>query len=261
MISIFTLILEANESREVAISGEYFELRNALFPVTLIELLDRSGGVVSRMENPEQSDFVRPGHYETVRITNGETAQTIKHFYGSGDAGSRRTSGQVQVQGTVNVAGDVAVIDNEKSRVILGEVFAASPAISAANYAQVQIWNPIGSIKNLIIGSIKISLNAAGVLVASAGIAPLTLDVTALRSSNLKMGSALGIANARTQDAVAAYNYANGSIYFVAAQAGIMYDCIGKSPIIVPPGFGLNINSLTLGATLTANMIFREENI
>lgn len=111
MIQIFTLNLAANEAREVAVQGEYFELRNAVYPIALVELLDRSGGVISRLENPEQSDYVKPGRYETIRITNGPTAQTVRHFYGSGDAGSRRTSGLVQVDGTVSVVGAVDVID------------------------------------------------------------------------------------------------------------------------------------------------------
>lgn len=101
MIGIFTLVLEANESREVATTGEYFELRNAPSPLVLIELMDRTGGVVSRLDAPEQSDYVRPGLFETVRVTNGATAQTIKYFYGTGDAGSRRFSG--------NVTGSVAI--------------------------------------------------------------------------------------------------------------------------------------------------------
>lgn len=102
MINIFTLILEANESREVAASGEYFELRNAVSTVMLIELLDRTGGVISRLVSPEQSDYVRPGLFETVRITNGATAQTVRYFYGTGDAGSRRFSGNIS--GTVDLS-------------------------------------------------------------------------------------------------------------------------------------------------------------
>lgn len=102
MIGIFTLVLEANESREVAVTGEYFELRNAPSALALVELMDRTGGIIAKLDAPEQSDYVRPGLFETVRITNGATAQTIKYFYGTGDAGSRRFSGNVT--GTVSIA-------------------------------------------------------------------------------------------------------------------------------------------------------------
>lgn len=108
MIQLFTLILAANESREVALSGEYFELRNAIEDVSLVELLDRSGGVISRLSGLQQSDFVRPGQFETVRVTNGATAQTLRFFVGSGDAGSRRFSGEVTVLGDVTLAAEHA---------------------------------------------------------------------------------------------------------------------------------------------------------
>lgn len=108
MIQLFKLILAANESREVALSGEYFELRNAVSPVALVELLDQSGGVLSRLEALEQSDYVRPGPFSTVRVTNGAIAQTVRFFVGSGDAGSRRFSGEVVVMGGVTIAPNLA---------------------------------------------------------------------------------------------------------------------------------------------------------
>lgn len=95
-----TIILAANETREIALGGEYFEIRSALYPVNL-ELIDRAGGVVCLVSQALQSDYVRPGRYETVRITNGATAQTVDFWYGNGDAGSRRFSGNVT--GTVEL--------------------------------------------------------------------------------------------------------------------------------------------------------------
>lgn len=108
MIQLFKLILAANETREVALSGEYFELRNAVNAIALVELIDRSGGVLSRLQDLEQSDFVRPGRFETVRVTNGATAQTVRFFVGSGDAGSRRFSGEVVVIGGVTMVPQVS---------------------------------------------------------------------------------------------------------------------------------------------------------
>lgn len=114
MIEIFPLILTAGETREIALSGDYFELRNAVGVIPLIELIDRSGGVLSRVQGMEQSDYIRPGRFETVRVTNGTTAQTVKFFIGTGDAGSRRFSGLVQVVGDVTVA-DVRPLTMENS--------------------------------------------------------------------------------------------------------------------------------------------------
>ncbi|CAN5165540.1 hypothetical protein BH10PSE16_BH10PSE16_43860 [soil metagenome] len=108
-MKIFKLILAANETREAALVGNYFELRNALEAVALVELLDRSGGVIARLEELQQSDYVRPGQFETVRVTNGPVAQTLRFFIGTGEAGSRRFSGEVVVLGDVTLAPEVSV--------------------------------------------------------------------------------------------------------------------------------------------------------
>ena len=108
MIQLFTLNLLANETREIALAGEYFELRNALGSIPLVELIDRSGGVLSRLSGLQQSDFVRPGPFETVRVTNNGTPQEVRFFVGSGDAGSRRFSGEVEVTNSVTLTPQVS---------------------------------------------------------------------------------------------------------------------------------------------------------
>lgn len=141
MIQIFPLILGANESREVALSGAYFELRNAIGPVTLVELLDRNGGVISRLAGLEQADFVRPGPFETVRITNGATAQTVRFFVGSGDAGSRRFSGEVIVTAPVSLVPQVsATMENSAALAVTSagaNIATARPARRSIRFANI----------------------------------------------------------------------------------------------------------------------------
>lgn len=132
MIQLFKLILAANESRSVALSGEYFELRNAVNPVALVELLDQSGGVLSRLEALEQSDYVRPGPFSTVRVTNGPVAQTVRFFVGSGDAGSRRFSGEVVVIGGVSLVPQIAAtLQNNAALAITAAGAAIANAVPA----------------------------------------------------------------------------------------------------------------------------------
>lgn len=234
MISIFNLTLAANEAREVAITGEYFELRNALYPVALIELLDRSGGVISRLENPEQSDFVRPGRYETVRVTNGPTAQTIKHFYGTGDAGSRRTSGLVRIDGS----SDVSVIDGEKARTLAGMAFSgvALAAVVAGQQPKVQLWNPAGSGVALVLKQILAGSGFANtVYVQGATVALATL--LGVAPVNKLIGGAAGVAELRTANIAAAPSGNNIALLSVPATTVKEYQLTG--PIVVPPGAGL----------------------
>lgn len=260
MISIFNLTLGADESREVAITGEYFELRNALYPVALIELLDRSGGVVSRLENPEQSDFVRPGRYETVRVTNGATPQTIKHFYGTGDAGSRRTSGSVTVEGTVSVMGDVSVIDGEKSRTLAGGMYAGSLicGATAAKNQNVQLWNPAASGKNLIVTqALLVATNAATNTLYLYGTAVQSATLGA-GVANKKIGSAVGVGQLRLEETAALPALQYGPFYQdTATSVRIMLPIRGA--IVVPPGFGLGVTCSQQASYVSGSFEWFEE--
>lgn len=259
MIAIFNLTLGADEAREVAITGEYFELRNAVYPVALIELLDRSGGVVSRLENPEQSDFVRPGRFETVRITNGPTPQTVKHFYGSGDAGSRRTSGSVQVVGTVSTTGVVEVVDGGKSRTLAGGAFmgVATAGIVAAQYPLAQLVNPAGSGKNVYVKRYTVSGSQATFytvkltqgIAASASIAggnknsALAAGVAVLKNTNVAVG---GLPAGALSDQLA-----------IAA-----YGCIPQvmeEPILIAPGWALSFTSAAAAMDIAVGLEWIEE--
>lgn len=262
MLSIFTLALAANESREVAVTGEYFEIRNALFPIALIELMDRTGALISRLENPEQSDFVKPGLYETVRITNGATAQTIKHFYGSGDAGSRRTSGLVKVEGVVGISGNVSVIDNAKALTLLDQAFFSTALATpvAAQFSFNQLHNPANSGKNLILSSVQLSSSAAGVIAAGVANVALLTDRPFARSkkspSIASLGSRMKIGNSA---AVPSVGFIELFVPYVVANQTITIEF--KEPIVITPGFAFEAYNATVAQDLRMSVQFVEEAI
>lgn len=256
-MGIFTIDLAANESREVAVSGEYFEIRNALFPITLVELLDRSGGVIARLDNPEQSDFVRPGTYENIRITNGATAQKVKHFYGSGDAGSRRTSGLVRIDG----ASDVSIIDGAKNLTLLGKAFWASGLTTAvvAQFPIVQFFNPVGSGKNLVVTSILLASSTSGVTVV--GISSASIGVV---SGLVRSKKSPGNVSATTQSRI--LNSATVSPTFLElfvpyVQALQSINISFKEPIIIEPGFAIEAYAAAVNVDLRFAAQFVEETI
>lgn len=255
MIQIFSLILAADEAREVAVQGEYFELRNALHPIAMIELLDRTGSVIARLENPEQSDYCKPGRYETIRITNGPIAQTVRHFYGSGDAGSRRTSGLVSVEGTVAVMGSVNVIDGGKARTLAGEVFGGRMAIGpggVGTYTQLQWWNPAGSGKRLIVPSFVAQAGANGVIVGIGSTALPTLFGAGATGSK-KSGGGASIVVGRT-DTAAAYSGLS-----VLNQSGNFVQTREAEPYVILPGFGFNIAAYDANVSVFASIHYIEE--
>lgn len=257
-MGIFTLSLGANESREAAISGEYFELRNALFPVVLIELLDRSGGVIARLDNPEQSDFVRPGRYETIRITNGATAQTIKHFYGSGDAGSRRTSGLVTIDG----ASDVSVIDGGKSRTLAGGAFlwTVIKSVGAGVLPVAQLWNPAGSGKNLIVTRGCVSATVAGGVYM--GVNTAALGVAAGYVGNKKSMSANTSVASPLSSSPAAMVALTKNFGFMFLQNYGQWQLSLNEPIVIEPGSGLIVqHDTTTGLAIGGQFEYFEEPI
>lgn len=242
MLSIFSLTLAANEAREAAVTGEYFEIRNAVFPIALIELLDRTGAVVSRLENPEQSDFVRPGPYQTVRITNGPTAQTIKHFYGSGDAGSRRTSGLVQI------------IDNELARSNNGQSFTAHmfAAASTTLFSGVQLYNPAASGVNILIPQFNYNVSGGFALQIASSAVQLTGATGTV--GNKKAGAAASMAIA-TQNQTLATALVSPAPF--AASGNGVYRL--HSPFVVPPGFGLNFGAPAINAAVSVDVEYFQE--
>lgn len=258
MIEIFTLALAANESREVAKSGEYFEVRNALFLMPLIELLDRSGGVVARLENMEQSDFVKPGRYETVRVTNGPTAQVVRMFCGSGDAGSRRTSGLVRIDGE----SAVLTVDQPKRAVLLGAAYeglAGAIGVAATN-TRLQLHNPAASGKNLIVMGVSVSSDVAADFTAfptASVFGSVMVDSKANRFHG--MGAGGSVAQLRWENVAAA---AGGALlgkfasHYLQARQIHAFDM--RDPYVVSPGFALAIQG-PLAATLNAVFKWSEE--
>lgn len=245
------LVLGIGESREVDFVGEYFELRSAVYPLALIELLDRSGSVRARLTDPLESDYVRPGLFEKVRITNGATAQTVKFAYGTGDAGSRRNSGNVTVQGTVGVSGTVSVVDGGKARTLANQVFGYRAFIGAAGagiYNYGQLWNPVGSGKRLVIKSLMCSGASATVMIGDAviGVANGTVK------SKLSGGAAPAAASYLAQTA--------GALAGTTSQVDSIPNGVPnvqQEPIVIKPGYGLIIGGdvANVPVTLTAHFI------
>lgn len=259
MLSIFTLRLAANEAREAAVTGEYFEIRNALFPIALVELLDKSGGIISRLENPEQSDFVKPGLFETVRITNGPTAQAVRYFFGSGDAGSRRTSGLVRIDGTSSVS----VVDGGISRTLQGMTYvgAIGSGVPAAGlFGSVALFNPAASGFHCIVKKIFLTSQAGS---QSANVSSTNssagLDIGPYPSKNLGL--------ALPSKARLVTN--NNAPAIVGSGVFLQLNCTqpGRDtytfdePIVVTPGIGLVMNGNVSGVVVAGGFEWFEQAI
>lgn len=251
MIEIIKAAFAAGEVKTFLIQGEYVEILEAAYPVD-VAMMDRSGAQLSTMRNAEASYFSRPGKYEVIQVTSS-AAQTVRLFVGSGDAGTRRTSG------------DVSVIDGEKSRTIGGGSYAGTPSAASdpANYGNVQLWNPAGSGKNLIVtqcGITAILTGSTAVYLFFSAIELIT-DLTASKASSKKSGGLIGSAKVKTQLRTASETLPNGSLFSLSAKDSLQSNWPLKGPLVVTPGYGLNSSALTLSTQIQANFEWFEEAI
>lgn len=246
MIEIITAAFTAGEVKTFMIQGEYLEILQAAYPVDVF-MMDRTGAQLSTMRNAEASYFSRPGKYEVVQVSSA-LAQTVKIFIGSGDAGTRRTSGEV------------AVIDGSKARTIAGYAFIGAGASGpvAAQNAMVQLWNPAGSGKNLILENLKFSGGAA---------APIDMGSYAVALTNLGVVAKSKLINSPSSPVAQVRNQANaGSLITVNMTSSYMptsqvQEYEFREPIVIPPGFGFVVCNTTVNMNVLVAFEWMEDDI
>jgi hypothetical protein len=94
-IEIVTADFDAGDDRLWHLSGSYFELIEATGPVDVI-LTDRNGAQRGRMLDAEASFHLKNTEFETIQLRSA-SAQQVRFAYGSGEAGTRRTAGSVNI--------------------------------------------------------------------------------------------------------------------------------------------------------------------
>jgi hypothetical protein len=244
MIEIIRATFFAGEVKTFLIQGEYVEILEAAYPID-VAMMDRSGAQLSTMRNAEASYFSRPGKYEVIQVTSS-AAQTVRLFVGSGDAGTRRLSG------------DVSVIDGEKNKTIAGGMFVAEPvgAEVVGEYSKAQLWNPAGSGKNIIVSQVSLFAATAMNIALRYENAALVTDETANKSVNKKSNALIGIASVR-KGSVAIFPSA---IFYVASiPAGGIHTWNIKGALVITPGYGLVAISGITGAYCGMNIEWFEE--
>ena len=245
-IELITLSFAAGESKVFEMSGDYFELIDAPYPVT-VELSDRNGGLAGSLKLAEQSFNIKT---EYSRITlKSPTAQTVRFGYGSGEVGNRRT------------AGVVSVVDGGKARTLANQSFFALTSCNpvAAQYPHVQLWNN-STTKRAIVSKVVVSSgSSSNINIRSHNAAFSTLCGTP-NPGNKFLGQAASTLENRFVNSAAIVpigpQLANMAVN--AAQTQIL---TFAEPIVVPPGQGICAHSFTLNADLNATFEFYEETI
>jgi hypothetical protein len=249
-LELITAPIEAGGQVRFELSGDYFEIIESDYPLTVL-LEDRNGAQIGRMSNAETSYFLRDTEYKAITLSSTQ-AQTVRIAFGSGEAGTRRTAGVVQV------------IDGTKNLVMNGQTLAACPAVTAVagQYPVVQLWNPSGSGRRIVVRAMDVSSIEAATIAAYPATVALTNNTTALRSGNLLLGGAVGVAQARTDASGPTYSFAAGCLMFATVAAGGMYRMPTDAKFVINPGSGLNVTKMFVtDGTIFANFIYNEEKI
>ena len=245
MIEIIRATFLAGEVKTFLIQGEYLEILEAAYPVD-VAMMDRSGAQLSTMRNAEASYFSRPGRYEVIQVTSA-AAQTVRLFVGSGDAGTRRTSG------------DVSVIDGGKSRTAANRAFIASGYTTgtAGNLPIVQLWNPPGSVRNFVVKKIGWYSSTTG------GITWAFQTASLLTPGGIPTGKSKMLGGANSAGLVQLGNLAAlpgvpmGGPTALVTFATYSFD----EPLIIPPGFGFSISHNSAATDIFGHFEYFEDSL
>lgn len=185
--------------------------------------------------------------YTQILIENAAQAgKRLRIFYGVGIDFSAGASGNV------NVSGSVSTIDGEASRTLAGIQFVAGiqQAATAAVNSYCQLWNPLGSGKNLIVQQVSFSVSVAMSLYLGWQNAALATNNPTAISNKLQSSVYTGVGQARTATSAAGPATA---FWVNSASPGSPILWTPKGGLIVPPGQGLTVGTTVNNGTIFMN--------
>jgi hypothetical protein len=244
MIEILKAAFTAGEVKTFLIQGEYLEILEAAYPVD-VAMMDRSGAQLSTMRSAEASYFSRPGKYEVIQVTSAQ-AQTVRLFVGSGDAGTRRTSG------------DVSVVDANKSRTIADRAFFAGSTANgdATNVGASYLYNPVGSGVNAIVNGLTASSTSAQLIYIATG---LGVPVGNVFDAVSKLAGSATLAKVKKYESLLAAAAPAGTMAVASVQANGLFDLNLKEPIVMRPGSWLLVAGSVVNTQISVSRQFFEE--
>lgn len=158
-----------------------------------------------------------------------------------------------------SVAGVVQVVDGGKARTLSGASYWGFGGVAGVGgqYAGVELYNPAGSGKNLLVAQVELASgiaqyfylwNAAAQMAGAAGTV-----------GNKKLGGPASVGVTRTTNAAAASGAASFGQFAIQA----MSTCTLKfsDPLVIPPGYSVRVWSAALAADMVANFEYAEEAI
>lgn len=155
------------------------------------------------------------------------------------------------------ITGEVSIINGEKLRTLAGGRYSSAPTATAvaAQHSVVQLHNPTAD-RNLIVTAVGFAANGATQVIVYPHNVALTTDYG---SVNYLLGTAGGQGHGRSDNIAAEHVYNWGQNSVRAAAADDWNTLALSGPIVVTPGYALNIVLRTQNLTLLATFEWFEE--
>jgi hypothetical protein len=233
-------------------AGDYFRLMEATAPLT-VEFYHQ-GRMVSKAED------VGAGYAE--RFTGGRSFDRFVIASTTGQVVKIATRQGGEVFYDTPPTGVVSMIDGEKARTLAGGMFGGSVAIAGASgvYSNVQLWNPAGNTKNLIVSQLDVIDGTAAIANPHLFLTSAALStIYSNPPQNKKSGGALPSAELRIENNATPATYPQWLLKNVQLQASGIFTWNIKGALVIAPGWGLRIFNLTVNSTIGANLEWFEE--
>jgi len=254
-MQVFDITIAAGASRQIDVQASYIYYLNgsAGGMDTTIELRPISGG---------ETVYLKPGQaYKMPQalVVQGITRWIIKNLKGEATITGQVLMGEGEFTDN-RITGSVEVVDGGKARSLAGRAYmcAISAGISAGQFAFNELWNPLGSGKNVIVEQWSLSSAAASNIYAGWHNVRLTAGPNG--SISKKAGGALSSALVG-----AVYRGVAGGIASVLSTTNVPANqtivIAPKEPIIIPPGFSFYCENQTASSSLQTWFEFFEEDV
>jgi hypothetical protein len=244
-LQYYDITIPANFQRSIGSEGTYFRyMKGSAGGADEGLLVKADTGALAAIIYPGQSIRL-PETVREWRIENYKNAGTISGIVVIGD-------GEIQDS---QVAGMVSVIDGGKARTLADVAKAGSFWCGqlAGNYSHVQLWNPPGSGKNLIVEQVGI---VSDVTTIGISMVLYNTQLTSLYAGAVskKSGGAVSVSSGYYQTNA---SQLGGAANLFLLNHGNLF--IPKEPIIVTPGYGLVVRGQGMAQGVQGSFEFYEE--
>lgn len=253
----YTFAVNVGQGVPMAVRGRFVRYWKVTTGEQNPAILIRGEGGLQVPLMPGQS-FALPASWDRIVIENFDGVAPIAGILLIGDLEftDNRIAGEVTVQGTVNVAGEVSVIDGASAVTLANEAFCGvgTCLAVAAKFSQLQVLNPVGSGKVVSINGVLMSADVAGKIVVRTWSTPLATLYS--YGASKYVGGANALTEVRSE-AVASVVLGKGLLETYCAANGVI-DYRLKEPVVLAAGQGVVVAHGVVNTALSATFEFTE---